>query len=60
MLRGGPSSMWTADDIATMCYERFEALPRRGKPEAGREWTLLAGVVKLTQGLDTGTGYTHE
>ncbi|KAG7281535.1 hypothetical protein CRUP_007569 [Coryphaenoides rupestris] len=48
--------MWTADDIATMCYERFAALPRRGKPEAGREWTLLAGVVKLTQGLHTGTG----
>ncbi|KAK0156205.1 tRNA-specific adenosine deaminase 1 [Merluccius polli] len=46
--------MWTADDIATMCYERFDALPKRGKPEAGREWTLLAGVVKVTQCLHSG------
>ncbi|CAL8357616.1 unnamed protein product [Lota lota] len=44
--------MWTANDIAKMCYERFDALPKRGKPEPGREWTLLAGVVKVTQCLD--------
>ncbi|KAM3870016.1 tRNA-specific adenosine deaminase 1 [Diretmus argenteus] len=41
--------MWTADEIAKLCYGRFDELPRRGKPEPGREWTLLAAVVKLTQ-----------
>ncbi|XP_030222111.1 tRNA-specific adenosine deaminase 1 [Gadus morhua] len=46
--------MWTADDVAKMCYERFDGLPKRGKPEPGREWTLLAGVVKVTQSVDSG------
>uniref|UniRef100_UPI003AAEA171 tRNA-specific adenosine deaminase 1 n=1 Tax=Centroberyx gerrardi TaxID=166262 RepID=UPI003AAEA171 len=46
--------MWTADEIAKLCYERFHELPRRGKPEPGREWTLLAAVVKLTQHVNTG------
>ncbi|KAM4619189.1 tRNA-specific adenosine deaminase 1 [Polymixia lowei] len=40
--------MWAADEIANLCYERFNELPKRGKPEPGREWTLLAAVVKLT------------
>ena len=48
--------MWTADDVAKMCYERFDGLPKRGKPEPGREWTLLAGVVKVTQSDDSGKG----
>uniref|UniRef100_A0A674NQD2 tRNA-specific adenosine deaminase 1 n=1 Tax=Takifugu rubripes TaxID=31033 RepID=A0A674NQD2_TAKRU len=38
-----------ADEIATLCYERFHQLPRRGKPEPGREWSLLAAVVKVTR-----------
>ncbi|XP_071345832.1 tRNA-specific adenosine deaminase 1 isoform X2 [Trachinotus anak] len=37
-----------ADEIAKLCYERYQQLPRRGKPEPGREWTLLAAVVRLT------------
>ncbi|XP_061878347.1 tRNA-specific adenosine deaminase 1 isoform X2 [Entelurus aequoreus] len=41
--------MVTADEVAQLCYESFAALPRRGKPEPGREWTLLAAVVKITQ-----------
>uniref|UniRef100_A0A667XNG3 tRNA-specific adenosine deaminase 1 n=1 Tax=Myripristis murdjan TaxID=586833 RepID=A0A667XNG3_9TELE len=45
--------MWTADQIARLCYERFSELPRRGKPEAGREWTLLAAVLQLRRGTDT-------
>ncbi|KAF7654550.1 hypothetical protein LDENG_00068390 [Lucifuga dentata] len=40
--------MWSADEIANLCYECFHELPRRGKPEAGREWTLLAAVLKVT------------
>uniref|UniRef100_A0A7M4EQP3 tRNA-specific adenosine deaminase 1 n=1 Tax=Crocodylus porosus TaxID=8502 RepID=A0A7M4EQP3_CROPO len=36
-----------ADEVAALCYERYRALPRRGKPERGREWTLLAAVVRL-------------
>uniref|UniRef100_A0A8C6U2M0 tRNA-specific adenosine deaminase 1 n=1 Tax=Neogobius melanostomus TaxID=47308 RepID=A0A8C6U2M0_9GOBI len=38
--------LWTGE-IASLCYERFQELPRTGKPEAGREWTLLAAVVQL-------------
>ncbi|KAM9816535.1 tRNA-specific adenosine deaminase 1 isoform 10-T12 [Syngnathus typhle] len=41
--------MVTADEIAQLCYERFNDLPRRGKPEPGREWTSLAAVVKISR-----------
>ncbi|XP_062856306.1 tRNA-specific adenosine deaminase 1 isoform X2 [Trichomycterus rosablanca] len=37
-----------ADEISRMCYEHYMSLPRRGKPEAGREWTQLAAVIQLT------------
>ncbi|XP_056138229.1 tRNA-specific adenosine deaminase 1 [Lampris incognitus] len=43
--------MWAANEIAKLCYERFNELPKRGKPEPGREWTLLAAVVLLTPHL---------
>uniref|UniRef100_A0A3Q0S0G3 tRNA-specific adenosine deaminase 1 n=1 Tax=Amphilophus citrinellus TaxID=61819 RepID=A0A3Q0S0G3_AMPCI len=36
---------WSEPNIAKLCYERFRQLPRRGKPEPGREWTLLAAVL---------------
>ncbi|XP_053742018.1 tRNA-specific adenosine deaminase 1 isoform X1 [Synchiropus splendidus] len=39
-----------ADEIARLCYESFSQLPPRGKPEPGREWTLLAAVVRLSRG----------
>ncbi|TRZ00165.1 hypothetical protein DNTS_020919 [Danionella cerebrum] len=39
----------SADEIAALCYARFESLPRRGKPEPGREWTLLASVIQLSE-----------
>ncbi|CAN9499504.1 unnamed protein product [Ophioblennius macclurei] len=35
-----------ADEVARLCYERFDSLPRKGKPELGREWSLLAAVLK--------------
>ncbi|XP_061078442.1 tRNA-specific adenosine deaminase 1 [Conger conger] len=41
--------MWSPDEIARLCYNRFNELPKRGKPELGREWTLLAAVVKLSE-----------
>lgn len=40
--------MWTADEIAHLCYEHYRInLPKQGKPEPNREWTLLAAVVKI-------------
>ncbi|XP_061628682.1 tRNA-specific adenosine deaminase 1 isoform X2 [Phyllopteryx taeniolatus] len=48
--------MVTADEIAQLCYERFNELPRRGKPEPGREWSPLAAVVKITQCAKSGRG----
>lgn len=49
--------MVNADGIAKLCYERFNQLPRRGKPEAGREWTLLAAVLKVTRCANSDTGW---
>nr|XP_004659551.2 tRNA-specific adenosine deaminase 1 isoform X2 [Jaculus jaculus] len=45
--------MWTADEIAQLCYEHYSIkLPKRGKPERNREWTLLAAVVKIQSPAD--------
>ncbi|XP_045893528.1 tRNA-specific adenosine deaminase 1 isoform X1 [Micropterus dolomieu] len=48
-------NMVNADEIAKLCYERFKQLPRRGKPEPGREWTLLAAVVQITRCANSDT-----
>ncbi|XP_035520673.1 tRNA-specific adenosine deaminase 1 [Morone saxatilis] len=48
-------NMVNADEIARLCYDRFNKLPRRGKPEPGREWTLLAAVVKSIRCADSDT-----
>ncbi|KAB5571676.1 hypothetical protein PHYPO_G00227770 [Pangasianodon hypophthalmus] len=45
--------MWEPDEVARMCYERYATLPRRGKPEEGREWTQLAAVIQVTRCPDT-------
>ncbi|KAI2648056.1 tRNA-specific adenosine deaminase 1 [Labeo rohita] len=47
--------MWSPDEIASLCYNHFSKLPRRGKPETGREWTLLAAVILLTDSSDQKT-----
>ncbi|XP_015148092.2 tRNA-specific adenosine deaminase 1 isoform X1 [Gallus gallus] len=40
--------MWTADEIAELCYEHYRSrLPKQGKPDPSREWTSLAAVVKV-------------
>ncbi|KAF5918599.1 hypothetical protein HPG69_005034 [Diceros bicornis minor] len=45
--------MWTADEIARLCYEHYGVrLPKQGKPEPNREWTLLAAVVKIQPAAD--------
>ncbi|XP_051884354.1 tRNA-specific adenosine deaminase 1 [Pristis pectinata] len=42
--------MWTADEIASMCYAHYSTkLPKKGLPAPGREWTLLAAVVKVEE-----------
>lgn len=46
-------TMWTADEIAWLCYEHYGSrLPKQGKPEPNREWTLLAAVVKIQPAAD--------
>ncbi|XP_033014781.1 tRNA-specific adenosine deaminase 1 isoform X8 [Lacerta agilis] len=43
-----PQRMWTADEVAALCYSHYDArLPKQGKPAAGREWTLLAAVLQV-------------
>lgn len=45
--------MWTANEIARLCYEHYGVrLPKQGKPEPNREWTLLAAVVKIQRTAD--------
>ncbi|XP_055011259.1 tRNA-specific adenosine deaminase 1 isoform X2 [Boleophthalmus pectinirostris] len=51
----GLDAVMDADEIAALCYERFQELPRTGKPEVGREWTLLAAVVQVTRNARSGT-----
>ncbi|XP_076448728.1 tRNA-specific adenosine deaminase 1-like isoform X2 [Babylonia areolata] len=34
-----------ADKIADLCYNHYTQLPKKGKPQEGKEWTLLAAVV---------------
>ncbi|GFR16115.1 tRNA-specific adenosine deaminase 1 [Trichonephila clavata] len=34
-----------SDKVSELCYEKFKTLPKRGKPQINKEWTLLAAVV---------------
>ena len=34
-----------ADKVASLCYKHFSQLPKKGKPQPGKEWTILAAVV---------------
>jgi tRNA-specific adenosine deaminase 1 len=36
-----------ANEIAELCYSKYISLPKTGKPNEEREWTLLAGIVKV-------------
>ncbi|XP_074533023.1 tRNA-specific adenosine deaminase 1 isoform X2 [Halichoeres trimaculatus] len=48
--------MVDADEVAKLCFDRFQQLPKRGKPELGREWTLLAAVLKISRTAHSATG----
>lgn len=36
-----------ANAIAELCYSKYTSLPKTGKPSEEREWTHLAGIVKV-------------
>jgi tRNA-specific adenosine deaminase 1 len=36
-----------ANELAELCYSKYMSLPKTGKPNEEREWTLLAGIVKV-------------
>ncbi|XP_037372069.2 tRNA-specific adenosine deaminase 1 isoform X2 [Talpa occidentalis] len=53
--------MWTADEIAHLCYEHYGTrLPKQGKPGPNREWTLLAAVVKIQPAADQACDYPDQ
>lgn len=45
--------MSDADSISHAVLDKFDALPKKGKPISGSEWTVLAGFVLISNG-------THE
>ncbi|XP_034542366.1 tRNA-specific adenosine deaminase 1 isoform X2 [Notolabrus celidotus] len=55
LLPGRVTNMVDADQVSELCYDRFKQLPKRGKPEPGREWTLLAAVVQISRCPDSDT-----
>ncbi|CAC5419764.1 TAD1 [Mytilus coruscus] len=38
-----------ADRITNLCYQRYKQLPKKGKGQSGKEWTVLAGIVITTK-----------
>ena len=36
------------DRVAGLCYKHYTQLPKKGKPQAGKEWMLMAAVVLQT------------
>ena len=50
-----------ADIVASLCYKHFSKLPKKGKPQHGKEWTILAAIVVQMNGqslrvVSLGTG----
>ena len=43
------------DEIAQVCYDHFNhSLTKKGKPQSGREWTILAAVlIQIAAGNNT-------
>lgn len=40
-----------ADRVAGLCYKLYAQLPKKGKPQEGKEWTPMAAVVlQIKQG----------
>ncbi len=38
-----------ANKVALLCYKHFDKLPKKGKPFEGREWTIIAAIVKQNE-----------
>ncbi|XP_017014719.2 tRNA-specific adenosine deaminase 1 [Drosophila takahashii] len=38
----------SVQDIAELCFQKFESLPKTGKPTA-KQWTILAGIVEFNR-----------
>ncbi|CAG2214858.1 ADAT1 [Mytilus edulis] len=38
-----------ADRISNLCFQRYKQLPKKGKAQPGKEWTVLAGIVITTK-----------
>ena len=37
-----------ADKVSSLCLQKYAKLPKKGKPQKGKEWTLLAGIIIVT------------
>ncbi|KAM8945971.1 tRNA-specific adenosine deaminase 1, partial [Pelodytes ibericus] len=49
------SRLWTADDIAALCYEHYKSrLPKQGLPDPSREWTLMAAFIQVESWQEKG------
>lgn len=38
-----------ANKVAQLCCEHFKKLNKKGKPQVGHEWTLLAAIVLVRE-----------
>lgn len=34
-----------SDEVARLCYAHFNKLPKKGKPQSNKEWTLLSAIL---------------
>jgi tRNA-specific adenosine deaminase 1 len=41
-----------ANQVAQLCYNHFDNLPKKGKPIEGKEWTVVAAFVQQTRQND--------
>lgn len=40
-----------ADCIAKASHSQYVSLPKTGKPQSDKEWTLLSSIIQVTQSL---------
>ena len=44
--------LYLADKVVNQCLQKYNQLPKKGKPQKDVEWTLLAGIlVAIESGL---------
>ena len=36
------------DQVALACYDIYKKMGKKGKPEVGREWTKMSGIVQTS------------